>query len=170
MPPQHRGHLAVVNLETRNPGCYERAKGVYGCGGASLNRFSLACGAASARARIAARAGGKRVEKGGLEFILGRCMRPFAFSLLGATALVSLICGAQAADLPTQTPTSAFSAVLLRQRCGLFPSSRSGMPADMERRNALWDHRHRRRLPNPWRALQRRLSQRRRRADLEEQQ
>jgi len=78
-----------------------------GYGRALLNHFSLACGAAPARAPIAARAGGERVEKGGLEFILGHCMRPFAFSLLGATALTSLICGARAADLPTQMPTPA---------------------------------------------------------------
>src|ERR1700722_15236750 len=44
------------------------------------------------------------------------------------------------------------------------------MPADMERHNTLWGHRRRRGLPNPWRAVQRNLSQRRRTSDLEEQQ
>ncbi len=37
-----------------------------------------------------------------MKLIVGRRMRPVHFSLAGATALIILLCGARAADLPTQ--------------------------------------------------------------------
>ncbi len=42
-----------------------------------------------------------------MEFIVGRRMRRVGLFLLGGTALVSLVCGGQAADLPTQAPAPA---------------------------------------------------------------
>src|SRR5271166_3381506 len=42
-----------------------------------------------------------------LELIVGHCMRPVGLFLLCGTALGSLVCGAQSADLPTQAPVPA---------------------------------------------------------------
>jgi predicted porin len=73
-------------------------------------------------------AGAVLIEARLLELIVGRRMGPVGVALVGATVLTSLVCGAQAADLPTQAPTPASTPSCFASFLDLFLASAEECP------------------------------------------